>query len=676
MSGTQTERARDRTISPASRPPSTSIATAACCSSAASSRRCTACSSRARCTARRTSTPARRPCPSASARRSTPDDYVAGTYRGHGHALAKGTDPEALAAEMLGRASGICGGRARLDERHRPRARARRLLRHRRRQRSPPPPARRFGAAPGQRRGRRSSATAPSNQALLPRVPELRRGPRAAGRVRLREQPLRRVHADGEQVTAGGDIAGRARPRTACRRGASTATTSGRCARPRARRSTRARARRRPDAARVPDLPPLRPLEVRPGDVPARRTRSSTGWSAIRSSSRARGCSTLGVERARSSPRPRTTRSTRRSSARSRRALAAPYPDPDEDAGDGVQAASELEFRDAIRDALAEEIERDPSASSSSARTSAPPGGVFKATPGLHERFGHERVFDTPISELAHGRRGVRRRRHRAAPGHRDHVRRLHGAADGHLVNQSAKYWYVSNEQASVPLVVRSAVGAGGRFGAIHSQIHGDLVPGHARPQDRRPVDPADAKGLLKAAIRDDNPVIFLEHKRLYSLKGPAPTEDDRRRSARRRMRARAATSRSSSALRGVRDALEAAEELARRRHRRRGGRPALAAAARPRDGARVDCEDQPADGRRRGHACRAAGPRACSGSSPRRASTISTTPGSSRRGHARSLQPEPRGRVAARTRRDRGGRARAAGRRRAVVAFGPCSIT
>jgi pyruvate/2-oxoglutarate/acetoin dehydrogenase E1 component len=130
------------------------------------------------------------------------------------------------------------------------------------------------------------------------------------------------------------------------------------------------------------------------------------------------------------------------------------------------------------------------------------------------------------------------------------------------LVNQAAKFWYVSNEQGSVPLVVRSAVGAGGRFGAMHSQIHGTWFQGIPGIKVVGPSNPADAKGLLKSAIRDDNPVIFLEHKRLYSVKGPPPAEEVV-------PIGKAAVAREGSditivsALRGVRDALEAAEELA-----------------------------------------------------------------------------------------------------------------
>ena len=176
---------------------------------------------------------------------------------------------------------------------------------------------------------------------------------------------------------------------------------------------------------------------------------------------------------------------------------------------------SELEFRTAIRDALDEEIERDPTVVFFGEDVAAP-GGVFMTTPGLHEKHGQERVFDTPISELAMAGAAFGA----AVTGLRPVIEVMFGdfmaLPMDSLVNQSAKYWYVSNEQASVPLVVRSAVGAGGRFGAMHSQIHGTWFQGIPGIKIAAPSNPADAKGLLKSAIRDDNPVIFLEHKRLY----------------------------------------------------------------------------------------------------------------------------------------------------------------
>ncbi|HET8820857.1 MAG TPA: pyruvate dehydrogenase complex E1 component subunit beta [Thermoleophilaceae bacterium] len=223
--------------------------------------------------------------------------------------------------------------------------------------------------------------------------------------------------------------------------------------------------------------------------------------------------------------------------------------------------SEQLEFRRAIRDAIDEEIERDPAVVFFGEDVAAP-GGVFMTTPGLHEKHGQERVFDTPISELAMAGAAFGA----AVTGLRPVIEIMFGdfmaLPMDSLVNQSAKFWYVSNEQASVPLVVRSAVGAGGRFGAMHSQIHGTWFQGIPGIKIVAPSSPADAKGLLKSAIRDDNPVIFLEHKRLYSVKGPQPTEETV-------PIGRAAVVRKGSdvtivsALRGVRDSLEAAEQLA-----------------------------------------------------------------------------------------------------------------
>jgi pyruvate/2-oxoglutarate/acetoin dehydrogenase E1 component len=183
---------------------------------------------------------------------------------------------------------------------------------------------------------------------------------------------------------------------------------------------------------------------------------------------------------------------------------------------------SELEFRVAIREAIAEELERDPAVVFFGEDVAAA-GGVFNVTPGLQERFGAERVFDTPISELALAGAAFGA----AVTGLRPVVEVMFGDFMGlamdSLVNQAAKFWFVSNEQGRVPLVVRSAVGGGGRFGAMHSQIHGTWFHGVPGLKIACPSSPAEAKGMLKAAIRDDNPVIFLEHKRLYSVRGPVP---------------------------------------------------------------------------------------------------------------------------------------------------------
>jgi acetoin:2,6-dichlorophenolindophenol oxidoreductase subunit beta len=152
---------------------------------------------------------------------------------------------------------------------------------------------------------------------------------------------------------------------------------------------------------------------------------------------------------------------------------------------------------------------------------------VFAVTGGLQDKHGPERVFDTPIAELAMTGAAFGA----AVTGLRPVLEIMFGdfllLSMDSLVNQSAKYWFVSNEQSSVPLVVRSAVGAGGRFGAIHSQMPVAWFQGVPGLKIVGPSTPRDAKALLKASIRDDNPVIFLEHKRLYSVKGEAGPADE-----------------------------------------------------------------------------------------------------------------------------------------------------
>jgi len=229
-----------------------------------------------------------------------------------------------------------------------------------------------------------------------------------------------------------------------------------------------------------------------------------------------------------------------------------------------VSAGAALEFRVAIREAIVEEMERDESVVLFGEDIAAEQGGVFAVTPGIQERFGTERVFDTPISELAITGAAFGA----AVTGLRPIIEIMFGDFMGlamdSLVNQSAKYWYLSREQRSVPLVVRSAVGGGGRFGAIHSQTHATWFQGVPGLKIAFPSSPAEAKGLLKAAIRDDNPVIFLEHKRLYSVKAQAPAPGEVLPLGQARVARPGRDLTIVSAGKGVPDALEAAGQLAR----------------------------------------------------------------------------------------------------------------
>jgi pyruvate/2-oxoglutarate/acetoin dehydrogenase E1 component len=189
-----------------------------------------------------------------------------------------------------------------------------------------------------------------------------------------------------------------------------------------------------------------------------------------------------------------------------------------------------LEFRVALNEAMAEELAADPAVLVIGEDVAAA-GGVFKVTEGLVDRFGPDRVVDTPISELALAGAAFGG----AIMGLRPVVEIMFGdfiplVMDG-LINQAAKYRYLTGGKHTAPLVVRSAVGAGGRFGAIHSQNPGIWLHGVPGLKVVCPSSPADAKALLRASIRDDDPVLFLEHKRLYRqpfARDPFPPADYR----------------------------------------------------------------------------------------------------------------------------------------------------
>jgi acetoin:2,6-dichlorophenolindophenol oxidoreductase subunit beta len=222
---------------------------------------------------------------------------------------------------------------------------------------------------------------------------------------------------------------------------------------------------------------------------------------------------------------------------------------------------AEIEFREGIRAALDEELARDERVILFGEDV-AVAGGVFAATPGLYEKYGPSRVFDTPISELAMTGAAYGA----AVTGLRPVLEIMFGdflaLSMDSLINQATKYWFLTEERYSVPIVIRSVVGAGGRFGAIHSQMPISWLTGITGLKIVAPATPADAKGLLQSAIRDDNPVIFFEHKRLYSLKGP----DDEGNGFEL---GRAAVVREGtdvtlvSAMKGVHDSIAAAELLA-----------------------------------------------------------------------------------------------------------------
>ncbi|HLF26472.1 MAG TPA: alpha-ketoacid dehydrogenase subunit beta [Anaerolineae bacterium] len=185
----------------------------------------------------------------------------------------------------------------------------------------------------------------------------------------------------------------------------------------------------------------------------------------------------------------------------------------------------ELTFAEAIREALAEEMRRDPRVFIVGEDV-AEAGTPFKVLSGLVEEFGPERVIDSPISEAGITGLGVGV----ALTGLRPVVDIMFGdfitLTMDQMVNQAAKVHYMSGGKLKAPLVLRTTLGATRRSAAQHSQsLHAwfSHIPGL---KVVIPSTPYDAKGLLKTAIRDDNPVAFFEDKMMYKLKGPVPAEE------------------------------------------------------------------------------------------------------------------------------------------------------
>jgi pyruvate/2-oxoglutarate/acetoin dehydrogenase E1 component len=186
----------------------------------------------------------------------------------------------------------------------------------------------------------------------------------------------------------------------------------------------------------------------------------------------------------------------------------------------------ELTYRDALREALREEMLRDKTVFLMGEDIGRYWGGAFKVTKGLAEEFGDERVRDTPISESAIIGVGVGA----AITGMRPVAEIMFGdlstLAMDQICNQAAKICYMFGGQAKVPLVIRTPFGAGVNVASHHSQsleawfMH---TPGLLVAV---PSTPYDAKGLLKTAIRSNNPVMFFEHKLLYPIKGKVPEEE------------------------------------------------------------------------------------------------------------------------------------------------------
>ena len=183
---------------------------------------------------------------------------------------------------------------------------------------------------------------------------------------------------------------------------------------------------------------------------------------------------------------------------------------------------AQLTYREAVAAAIAQEMYRDETVAFIGEDV-AGAGGVFKATVGLLDKFGPKRVIDTPISEQAMMGAAMGA----AMTGMRPIVEIMFSdflaVCWDFVANEMSKSHYMSNGQLKCPLVVRTGNGGGSRFGAQHSQSVENWAMAIPGIKVVAPSTPADVKGLLAASIRDNDPVLFFEHKSLYATKGEVP---------------------------------------------------------------------------------------------------------------------------------------------------------
>ncbi len=186
---------------------------------------------------------------------------------------------------------------------------------------------------------------------------------------------------------------------------------------------------------------------------------------------------------------------------------------------------AELTYRGAIAAAISQEMDRDPSVVLIGEDVGAA-GGVFKLTEGLFDTYGPERIRDTPISEQAIVGAAMGAAMTGLRPIAELMFSDFFAVTWDMVVNQIAKTRYMTDGQVSIPIVLRTANGAGLRFGAQHSQSVENWAMAIPGLKVVAPANPADMKGLLAAAIRDPDPVIVCEHKALFAVKGEVPDGD------------------------------------------------------------------------------------------------------------------------------------------------------
>jgi pyruvate dehydrogenase E1 component beta subunit len=182
-------------------------------------------------------------------------------------------------------------------------------------------------------------------------------------------------------------------------------------------------------------------------------------------------------------------------------------------------------MREAISQALWEEMERDPKVFIMGEEVGVW-GGTYAVTKGFYDHFGGDRVRDTPISEAAIIGAAIGAALTGTRPVAELMTINFAFVAMDHIVNQAAKLHYMFGGQFVLPLVIRTPSGGGRQLGATHSQTPDAIFAHFPGLKVVAPGTPADAKGLLKAAIRCDDPVLFIEHATLYQMRGEVPEGD------------------------------------------------------------------------------------------------------------------------------------------------------
>lgn len=186
---------------------------------------------------------------------------------------------------------------------------------------------------------------------------------------------------------------------------------------------------------------------------------------------------------------------------------------------------AKISMRQAISQALWEEMERDPKVFILGEEVGVW-GGTYAVTKGFHDHFGAERVMDTPIAEAAIIGAAIGAAMTGARPVAELMTINFAFSAMDHIVNEAAKMHYMFNGQMVLPMVIRTVGGGGRQLGATHSQTPDAIFAHFPGLKVVAPGTPADAKGLLKAAIRSDDPIMFIEHATLYQVKGEVPEGD------------------------------------------------------------------------------------------------------------------------------------------------------